>query len=88
MPKLIDKKTKKHVVKKCHFCPVDNYPSLACHRIKPGEDGGKYHDHNVVVACANCHTRIHDGQIVIDRWYLSTKGKILHFWIDGQEKWE
>ncbi len=87
--KLIDKKAKKRMEKKCHFCPTDDYASLACHRIHPGEKGGKYYDKNVVVTCANCHTRIHDGQIIIDRWYFTSAGKwILHFWENGLEKWE
>ena len=86
---LIDKKITKHVARKCYFCPEDNYATLACHRIVPGEEGGKYTDANTVVVCANHHTKIHDGHIVIDRKYPSTAGKtVLHFWEDGVEKWE
>jgi hypothetical protein len=86
--KLIDKKATKHVARKCYFCPVDNYASLHCHRIVPGEEGGKYTDANTVVVCANHHTQIHDGQIVIDRKYPSTAGRtVLHYWENGEEKW-
>lgn len=85
--KLIDKKIKKRTEKKCHFCPNNDYAVLHCHRIIPGEDGGRYVDHNVIVCCANCHNRIHDGQIIIDRKYLSTKGVVLHFWENGEEYW-
>ena len=85
--KLIDKKVKKQSVKKCKFCELDDYALLHCHRIVPGEDGGRYTDSNVVVACANCHTKIHDGQIIIDR-PTSAGIKILHFWENDEEKWE
>ena len=77
----------KHRDKKCFFCPVNEYAALNCHRIIPGEDGGRYVDHNVVVCCANHHAMIHDGKIVIDRKYLSTAGTVLHYWEDGEEKW-
>lgn len=87
--KLIDKKSKKKNAKQCYFCGMDNYASLACHRIVAGADGGEYYDKNVVVVCANCHTSIHDGQIVIDRWYLTSSGTwVLHFWHNGEEVWK
>jgi len=87
--KLIDKKSKKRLEGKCYFCDIDDYALLDCHRIVPGEEGGEYTDYNTVVTCSNCHRRVHDGQIVIDRKYFSTSGKwILHYWEDGVEKWE
>lgn len=86
---LIDKKTKKRVEKECHFCGVDDYALLHCHRIVPGEEGGRYTDNNVVVVCSNCHNRIHDGQIIIDRWYATTAAtNVLHFWENEEEKWK
>ena len=86
---LIDKKAKKRIEGKCHFCGVDDYVQLNCHRIFPGEEGGRYTDRNVVVVCSNCHDRIHDDQIVIERWYSTTGGvKILHYWENGEEKWK
>ncbi len=89
MKKLINKKSKKHAQGKCYFCDVDDYAQLNVHRIFYGEDGGEYTDHNSLVVCANCHARIHDDQIVIDRKYNSTSGKtVLHFWDNGEEKWE
>lgn len=89
--KRINKKAKKKVEGKCFFCPVDNYACLQAHRILPEEKGGIYDDFNVLVICANCHTRIHANppQIVIDRKYMSTnqRGWTLHFWENGEEKW-
>jgi hypothetical protein len=87
--KLINKIAKKKGEGKCFFCPVDDYACLQVHRIVPGENDGVYNDFNTVVACGNCHSRIHDGQIKIDRKYTSTnpRGWTLHFWEDGVEKW-
>lgn len=86
--KLIDKQLTKHSARKCYFCPTDDYALLHCHRIVPGENGGKYTDNNTLVVCSNCHNRIHDGQIVIDRKYPTTAGRtVLHFWENGDEKW-
>lgn len=86
---LINKQYKKKQEGKCYFCKESDYAVLDCHRIIEGQDGGKYTAHNTVVTCSNCHRRIHDGQIVIDRKYFSTSGKwILHFFENGEEKWE
>lgn len=79
----------KLVEKKCYFCGEEDYALLDAHRIIPGEDGGKYHDLNIAVTCANCHRKIHGGRIVVDRRYYSTAGKwILHYWDDGEERWQ
>ena len=86
--KLINKVAKKKFEGRCCLCGIDDYAVLDCHRIVPGEDDGIYSEHNCIVTCANCHRRIHDGQIVIDRKYYSSSGKcILHLWEDGVEKW-
>lgn len=86
--KLINKVGKKKSEGKCCFCEEQDYAVLDCHRIMPGEEGGEYTDFNTVVTCSNCHRKVHDGQIVIDRKYFSTSGHwVLHFWQDGEEKW-
>lgn len=87
--KLVNKISLKKHEGKCHFCSVDDYALLDVHRIVPGEDGGEYTDHNTVVCCANCHRKIHDGQIKIDRKYRSSSGQwILHFYESDEEKWK
>lgn len=88
--KLINKVATKKMQGECFFCGLEDYACLHCHRIVPGEEGGTYTDFNTVVACANCHERIHDGQIVIDRKYTSTnpRGWTLHFYENGEEKWQ
>jgi RNA polymerase subunit RPABC4/transcription elongation factor Spt4 len=87
---LINKQAKKHFEGKCFFCGLDDYACLNCHRIVPGEEKGIYSDFNTLVVCANCHNKIHDGQIIIDRKYNSTnaRGWTLHFWESGEEKWK
>lgn len=86
--KLIDKQVTKRIEGCCYFCGVEDYALLDCHRIIPGEDNGKYTDPNVVVVCANCHRKIHDEQIILDRKYFTTKGVyVLRYWENGEEKW-
>jgi len=84
----MQKKIKKKVDKKCYFCNEDDYNLLDVHRILPGEKNGKYTQNNTVVCCANCHRRIHAGQIKIDRWCLSTKGRVLHYFMEGEERFD
>lgn len=87
--KLINKKVKKHMDGKCHFCDVSDYSLLDVHRIVPGEEGGIYTEFNTVTVCANHHRSIHSGEIKIDRKYMSTRGWVLHYWDqDGNEKWD
>lgn len=86
--KLVNKVAKKKLDGKCHFCPVDDYACLQLHRILPGEDDGIYSDFNTITCCANCHNKIHDGQIVIDRKYFTSSARwVVHFWEHGEEKW-
>lgn len=86
---LIDKVAKKHMDKKCYFCPCDTYDLLDVHRIVEGSQGGRYTEFNTVTACSLCHRKIHAGLIKIDRKYLSTNGRwILHYWLDAEEKWD
>jgi 5-methylcytosine-specific restriction endonuclease McrA len=87
--KTINKSHKKQVDKRCKFCGGDEYCTLDVHRIVPGAAGGKYTEHNTVTACSNCHRKIHEGKIKIDRKYPSTMGWVLHYFSeDGTEHWD
>jgi len=87
--KLINKLNFKRSAGKCYFCPVNEYALLDVHRIVPGEKEGEYTDFNSLCVCCNCHRRIHNEQIKIDRKYKTSSGRtILHFWDNGIEKWE
>jgi len=87
--KLINKVAKKKSDKRCYFCGVDEYCTLEVHRILPGESGGVYSDFNTVTTCGNCHSKIHNGKIKIDRKYYSTGGWVLHYFDEkGEEHWD
>lgn len=88
MRKTINKVAKKHTEGKCQLCHESDYAVLDCHRIVPGEDGGKYSDFNTVVLCSNCHRKVHDGQIVMDRKYQTLEGKwVLRYLVGDEERW-
>ncbi len=86
MKKLIDKKLTKKVEGKCRICKVDIYEVLHVHRITPGRESGRYTKDNTLVCCSNCHNRIHAGQIIVDKWYMSTDGRKIRVIIDGEEQ--
>jgi 5-methylcytosine-specific restriction endonuclease McrA len=82
MPKkkrLINKVNKKKADKRCKFCNLDDYCVLEVHRINPGSNGGEYTEFNTVTCCSNCHKKVHEGKIKIDRKYYSTSGWVLHY---------
>lgn len=82
----MNKKARKKAEKRCHFCGESDYSLLDVHRIQEGSQGGKYTYLNSLVCCANCHRKIHAGQIKTIRKYLSTSGKyVLHYIKDGQD---
>jgi 5-methylcytosine-specific restriction endonuclease McrA len=82
----INKKTFKRSAGKCRLCGEHTYELLDVHRIIPGKDGGKYTEDNTVAICANCHRKVHAGDIEIDRWYFSTAGYLLRIVVNGEEK--
>jgi len=85
-PKTIrNKKHYKKSIGKCIFCGEDAYCALSVHRITPGSEGGGYTRENVLVTCENCHRKIHNGKIEVDRYYESTKGPVLRVIINGEE---
>lgn len=84
--KKIDKKQFKLTEGKCRICKEPFYATLDVHRMIPGSAGGKYTKDNVVCICANCHRKVHENIIVIDRWYNSTNGRILRIEENGIER--
>jgi len=77
----------KRVARRCLLCGESDYAALDAHRIVPGATGGKYAAANIVSMCANCHRKVHDGSVVIDRWYPSTNGRVLRYTENGDERW-
>ena len=85
----MNKQVKKKIDRCCYFCEEDDYALLDCHRIVPGEEGGKYTDHNTLTTCANCHRKCHSGKIKILGKYFSTAGRyVLHYEENGEEIWK
>jgi len=83
--KNVNKKVLKKITKKCILCRKEEVDVLECHRIIHGCEGGTYSDNNTVVLCADCHTLVHKGRIIIDKWYDSTAGRILVAKVDEEE---
>jgi len=83
----MDKKNKKRVDGKCCFCGEDDYCLLDVHRIKPGEEGGKYTKANTITSCASCHRKCHSGRIKIFAKHFTSAGRyVLLCEIDGKEQ--
>lgn len=84
---LINKKIYKLSQGECRICGEKDPAVLDVHRIVPGCEGGKYTKMNSVSLCCKCHRRVHDGQITIYRYYLSSSGiYLLHILENGEEK--
>lgn len=62
-----NKKTYKISNSCCCLCGENNQAVLDVHRICEGARGGKYDGRNCIVCCANCHRKIHAGEIKIVR---------------------
>jgi len=84
---LIDKHVYKLAEGSCRICGETDPAVLDVHRIIPGAEGGRYTKENSTCLCCKCHRKVHDGQIVIDRYYLATNGRlVLHLFENGEEK--
>ena len=73
---------------RCLFCGEKDLNLCDTHRLTPGSEGGKYRSHNVVTACAMCHRKIHSGRIEVKGKFFSSKGWIIIFYEDGEERIE
>lgn len=71
---------------RCFFCGEPNPDLLDCHRIVPGEQGGRYEWANTLTVCSNCHRRIHSGDIVVFARRYGTGGSYIHCRVGGEEK--
>lgn len=74
---------------KCYFCEECDYDLLDAHRIVPGEKGGTYHPHNILVLCSNCHRKTHSGALQILGKFMSTTGRwVIRYLEEGKEHWK
>lgn len=84
---------------KCYICGVINKRTLIkktkkfrnlieVHHIIEKNDNGTDSCENLIPVCSNCHSKIHEGIIKLDKWYFSTRGWIFHFYDElGNEVW-
>ena len=64
-----NKKNYKLARGKCVLCGESNINVLDVHRVFEGYKGGEYEYENTVCLCANCHRKVHAGEIKITRKY-------------------
>lgn len=86
--KIKSKKDFKKYIKNCFFCEENNLNLLDIHRIYEGYKGGGYHHENVLVLCANCHRKVHCGEIKDIKKYKSYGGNSLFqviYFVDNRE---
>jgi predicted restriction endonuclease len=80
----------------CYFCGIKKTITkkkcrsiVEIHHIIEKQDGGSNELSNLVPACSNHHSAIHENLIKLDKWYFSTRGWILHWWDEnGNEHWD
>jgi len=56
----------------CSLCKEKNI--LICHHIKGRDIPNANHPSNLVNLCDNCHRKVHEGKIILEGWFKSTKG--------------
>lgn len=74
------------IKKQCEVCGEDDISILHRHHIIPRcDDRCTNKDSNIAILCPNCHTKVHEGEIVIIGVYLTTNG-LQPMWFKRGEK--
>jgi hypothetical protein len=61
-------------------CEICNYQTLLeLHHLRGRNIPNAHKDFNLVWICANCHTEIHAGLIIVEGWFKTNFGREL-FW--------
>jgi len=63
IPSLVKKKVFQECASTCAFCGEEDVAALEIHHVKSREEGGSSTYPNLILVCANCHSRITSGQI-------------------------
>jgi hypothetical protein len=66
----------------CEICKNPNF--LVEHHINGRDIPNANHPSNLVSICSNCHMLIHSGKIIIEKWVVTSEGRIL-FWHPVEE---
>ena len=71
---MVSRKIQKLIPVVCEICGENNASVLHKHHIVERTDPNTTnHNFNLAVICANCHSKVHDGQIKIIGLYPSTQ---------------
>lgn len=57
---------------KCNICKKSEI--LVEHHIEGRDIPNANHPSNIVSICSNCHRLVHEGEVVIEKWIMSTSG--------------
>jgi len=61
-------------------CPICNKQTILVeHHLRGRKIPNSEHPSNLSYICSNCHQEIHEGFIIIEGWFMTTKGREL-FW--------
>ena len=63
IPSLIKKKLTQESQSICPFCGEDDVSTAEFHHIIPISEGGRNYFENLIYTCANCHSKVTQGQI-------------------------
>jgi hypothetical protein len=67
-------------------CDICNEPHiLEEHHINGRKIANCNHPSNLCAICSNCHTEVHYGKIIIERWAMTTMGKKLLWHYQNEE---
>lgn len=82
IPKRVRKILNKSGKNPCNICNVVNI--LQEHHISGRNIPNPNHPSNLCAICSNCHTKVHHGQIIIEKWVQTSEGKeLLWHSVDG-----
>ena len=66
----------------CDICGEKTF--LDCHHIGGRKIPNPNHKNNLAQVCPSCHRKIHEGEIIIEGWFLTTKGMELIWHNQGE----
>ncbi len=66
IPKQTEKAVYQESNSSCSFCGKDTISTLEIHHIITRENGGSNAKDNLILVCANCHSKITNGEISFD----------------------
>lgn len=72
----VQKKIFQEANSRCSFCGENEVATLQIHHIKSRADGGGNEAENLILVCANCHTKITSVIIKIKTRQISRNQKI------------